>query len=110
MTDDEALAITNRASEILKHWTRPVVLELDINTTIGLIGVCQLALRHPATDSSPTSQRIRQLILSLINHIDPNPESDLHRVLMFGFDPRWDDLDERTKTPDEPQFAERPDS
>ncbi len=68
---------------------RPILLEMNINLAVCLIGVVQLALRHPHMEESPIGHMTRDLILALIDNIDPS-RGDVHKFLMMGFDPNCD--------------------
>lgn len=89
MAIDEKKLTTDTAQKLIQAWTRPVLLEMSISHAVGLIGTVQLALRHPAALRSPTMQQTREMIVALIEHIDPS-RGDLYKFLMMGFDPNHD--------------------
>jgi len=71
MTNDEALAITERASKILfDKGNQPVQFEISMALTVGLIGQLQLSFRHP-DNNGPTRQTLERFVLDLIEQIDP---------------------------------------
>ena len=54
-----------------------------------LIGIMQLALRHPGLENSPTGARAKEIALSFISYLaqgDPNIE----KFYNYGFDPTLD--------------------
>jgi hypothetical protein len=89
MDEAEKLAITGRAAELLRDWERPLIIETDINHAVALIGLVQLALRHPQAGASPSAQMIDRMIRELIDAIDP-ARGVVWQFLMMGFDPGCD--------------------
>lgn len=82
-------ALTERAIEALRTWTRPIHFEMDITFTVGLIGTLQLAFRHPH-NAGPTRQMLESFVRDLISQLDPL-HGDLYEFLMLGFDERADE-------------------
>lgn len=89
MTEAEKIAITERAAKAIREWDRPIVLNIDIGHAVGMISMCQLAMRHPLSRERPTAQMVGAMIRQLIDEIDPE-RGDLHKFLMMGFDPECD--------------------
>ncbi len=89
MTIDEKKLIADTAQRLIEAWPHPIILEMSMSHAVGLIGTVQLALRHPAASRSPTMRQTREMIVALIEHIDPS-RGDLYKSLMMGFDPKCD--------------------
>ena len=82
-------AVMERAAAQLRGFNRPVVFELDITLTVGLIGTLQLAFRHPGNVGA-TREMLEQFVRDLIEQIDPS-HGDVHAFLMMGFDEQHDE-------------------
>ena len=76
---EERNAISHRAMVILREWKRPILIELDMKHTIGLVGQLQLAFRHPA-NNGPTRQMLEEFTRELIAQIDPE-QGDVYKFL-----------------------------
>lgn len=87
-TNDEHIRITERALALLENWSRPVIFEINITLTIGLIAQLQLAFRHPA-NTGATRQMTEAFVRELIEKIDPW-HGDIYSMLMMGFDSSYD--------------------
>jgi len=87
--DDEKL-IQNAAAEMKDRADDPVLIETTLKNLIPVISILQLGLRHPATATMPTAKMAREFCEGLIEVIAPKISSDLHHLLMLGFDPAHD--------------------
>lgn len=81
--------LTRRALEHMRAWNRPIIIEADLTHVVGLIGLVQLALRHPEAGQSATARMTEQMIRDLIETIDP-AHGELYQILHLGFDPEHD--------------------
>lgn len=70
-------------------WQRPVIIEIDLTHMIGIIGLLQLALRHPEARKRPTAKMVERFVLNLIEQIDPE-HGETWKLLQRGFNPNWD--------------------
>jgi hypothetical protein len=82
--------VADQAQQIIRDWQRPIILTMDITNAVGLIGVVQLALRHPVAAQSPTMQMSKQLVIDLIEKMDPE-HGPLWKFLNLGFNPVFDE-------------------
>lgn len=89
VNDEITSALTERAQQQMQEWTRPIIIEADISVVVALIGMCQLALRHPFAKVSPSAKLTEKFIVDLIEKIDPQ-HGDLWRLLNMGFNPNHD--------------------
>jgi hypothetical protein len=66
----------------------PVVIQLEPVYAVGLVGQLQLAFRHPQ-NVGPSRKILEQATRTIIDQMDPD-KGDLYKVLMMGFDSRFD--------------------
>lgn len=85
-TDEAVLATALRR---IREWEQPIIIEADIGQVVGLIGMAQLALRHPLAKTTPTAKTVEKFVASLIEQIDPE-HGELWTVLNRGFNPNFD--------------------
>jgi hypothetical protein len=76
-------------SQMFDKQSVPILLNLDIQHAVGLIGNLQIAFRHPA-NTGPTRVMMEKLVRDLIEKLDPE-RGDFYRLMMLGFDERYDE-------------------
>jgi hypothetical protein len=95
LTDEEAvrsarrIEISERALELLAQWQRPIIIHTDITHVVGMIGLVQLALRHPEAKEMSTARILRDFMVELIEQIDPT-HGEIWTFLHMGFNPEHD--------------------
>jgi hypothetical protein len=78
--------------EALKRCARrPVILQIDFAEMFGIIGLLQLALRHPSAGRTPTAASVRELIRGVQADIAQH-EPLIAEVIEMGFQPEHDTL------------------
>lgn len=78
------------AEEEMKRWgDRPLRLDIDITTCLGMIGALQLALRHPGFQKRPSADVVRKLVFAFIRQIPPDYPA-LKKLMELGFHQRFD--------------------
>lgn len=86
----EKARITENALKVISDRSAaPVILEISLQHAIGMIGNLQLAFRVPGNTGS-TRDMMEKFVRDLIDRLDPE-RGDLHRLLMMGFDPGFDE-------------------
>lgn len=74
----------------MERWgARPIILELDIITTLAICGALQLSLRHPQFATRPSAKNIREFVMAIEKQIPPEFPT-LHKIIQLGFNPRFD--------------------
>ena len=69
---------------------RPVVLSVDVQTLLLLIGALQLALRHPVFPA--TSKRVvLRFIETSVRTLQPEENGAISEVINRGFNPVYDE-------------------
>lgn len=68
---------------------RPVVIEMDITTAVGMIGALQLALRHPGFRNRPTARAVRGTLDQLIDALSEG-DAEFREFLKLGNNPAFD--------------------
>lgn len=89
MSSEEMRRVSERALEKIENWDRPLIIQTDIMTVVGLTMLVQLALRHPEAKTMETARLAKDLIANLIEQIDP-AHGDIWRFLNAGFNPVHD--------------------
>lgn len=79
-----------RAAEEGKIWgERPIVLHMDLSTTLCMVGALQLSLRHPQHASMRGAKAVRDLVLSICDQV-PEEFPAIKEMISLGFHPRFD--------------------
>lgn len=86
MTDEDRLAAAAAANI---DWERPVIIETTMLHVVGVIGMLQVALRHPEAAQRSTGKMTREFVVKLIEQIDPE-HGELWTLLNRGFNSKWD--------------------
>ena len=89
MSDPKLVTTTERALAQLREWQRPIIIQTDMTNVMGLLGMVQLALRHPQAKSMPTARLVERFIVDLIERIDPE-HGDIWTFFNAGFNPTHD--------------------
>ena len=74
----------------LKRWgQREIRWEMEMAHAVMLIGMMQLALRHPGTVKSPSAAFVHDFILGFVKQI-PEDYPKIRELFMLGFDSKFD--------------------
>jgi hypothetical protein len=84
---DLLLRVTAERSRARDHFLLPV--QMDLTTTLALVGSLQLSLRHPK-NVGPTSQMVRALVAGLIEKMKQCGLPAHAELMELGNNPEYD--------------------
>lgn len=80
-----------RTAEEGKIWgERPIVLHMDLSTTLCMVGALQLALRHPKYGTMSGANQVRDLVLAIRDQVPADEFPAIREMISLGFHPRFD--------------------
>lgn len=88
---EEKAAIFNRAiaSVVRRRSGAPVTFDLDLMLVVVIVAQLQVAFRHPG-NTGDARRMAEKFVRELIEQLDPE-RGDLYKLLMMGFDSRFDE-------------------